>query len=118
MAANTIKSLQIELRQFVAERDWEQYHTPKNLACGISTEAAELLEIFLWKTPEESANISEEELKRVADELGDILIYLIRISDKLQLSLLDCAHQKLSKNQTRYPPERVRGSAKKYTEYQ
>lgn len=113
----SIHDLQVELRNFAKERDWEQFHTPKNLAMALIVEVAELLEHYQWLTPEESHNLDEKKLRQVDEELGDIQIYLVRMADLLGIDILDAATRKLEKNRRKYPAEKVRGSARKYTEY-
>lgn len=113
----SLHDLQIELRNFARERDWEQFHTPKNLAMALIVEAAELLEHFQWLTPEESQNLDGKQLQQVDEELGDIQIYLIRLADLLGIDILDAATRKLETNTKKYPAEKVKGSSKKYTEY-
>lgn len=110
--------LRDKLRVFAAERDWEQFHTPKNLSMAMMVEAAELLEHFQWLTPAESACLSAEKKQAVGEELADVLLYLTRLSDTLGIDLLDAALHKLDKNAQRYPADLVRGSNKKYSEYQ
>jgi NTP pyrophosphatase (non-canonical NTP hydrolase) len=105
------------LREFASERDWEQFHTPKNLAMALTVEVAELMEHFQWLTAEESAKLDEEQLTRVREEIGDVLIYLSRLADKLGIDALAAADEKLQKNEAKYPAETVRGKAKKYTDY-
>jgi NTP pyrophosphatase (non-canonical NTP hydrolase) len=107
------------LRKFAEDRDWEQFHTPKNLSMALSVEASELLEIFQWLSPEESKQIknSTENISRVKDELADILLYAIRLSDRLDINLNEAIEQKMIKNAQKYPADKVKGSAKKYTEY-
>ena len=106
-----------ELREFVKDRDWDQFQSPKNLAMALSVEAAELLEHFQWLTEDQSAKLPAEKQKQVAQEMSDILIYLVRLSDKLDIDLLMEAAEKLKLNAEKYPAEKVRGSAKKYNEY-
>jgi NTP pyrophosphatase (non-canonical NTP hydrolase) len=110
-------ALRDRLRTFVAERDWDQFHSPKNLASALSVEAAELLEHFQWITEAQSKNLPPEKLAAVRDEMADVLVYLVRLADKLEVDLLDAAAQKMAKNAKKYPADRVRGSMKKYTEY-
>ncbi len=105
-----------EIRRFNAERDWGVFHTPKNLSMGLSIEAAELMEHFLWLTGEESASVPAEQKSGIADELADILIYLINLSEVLGVDLLSAAREKLKKNGLKYPVDKSRGNAKKYTE--
>jgi dCTP diphosphatase len=112
-----IDDLAEELRAFVAERDWEKFHTPKNLAMALSVEVAELVEHFQWLTPEESEGLEETARVKVSDEIGDVLIYLVRLADKLGIDPLAAAEAKLRKNAEKYPAAKVRGKAKKYSEY-
>lgn len=103
---------------FAKERDWEQFHTPKNLAMALSVESSELVEHFQWLTEKQSFLENDLEKKNeVAEELADILTYLIRISDRLDINLCDALEKKIVKNAEKYPADRVKGSAKKYNEY-
>ena len=113
-----LEELKLALREFAAERDWEQFHTPKNLASALSVEAAELLEIFQWMTDVQSSSLSDEQLQEVADEISDVLMYLIRISDVLNIDLKNSVHLKFIKNKEKYPKEKVIGSSKKYNKYE
>lgn len=112
-----IKEIRDILREFVAERDWDQFHTPKNLAMALSVEAAELLEHFQWLTPEESSDLASDKQKLVAQEMSDIFVYLVRLADKLNIDLISETKEKLILNAEKYPAEKVKGSAKKYNEY-
>lgn len=116
MAEQSLQELAVHLRQFAAERDWDQFHSPKNLAMAMSVEAAELLEHFQWLTEEQSHSLPPEKLEQVREEIGDVLIYLTRLADRLGLDPLEAAFEKLDKNRAKYPVEKVKGSAKKYTE--
>jgi NTP pyrophosphatase (non-canonical NTP hydrolase) len=111
-----LTQLRDALREFAAERDWDQFHSPKNLASALSVEAAELLECFQWLTEEQSRNLTPEQLARVRDELADVLNYLVRLADKLDVNLLEAARAKMLENARKYPADRVRGSARKYSE--
>ena len=104
-------------RAFVAERDWGQFHSPKNLAMALAVEAAELVELFQWLTEEQSATPDERLRRRAAEELADVLWFLVRIADRLDIDLLQAAAEKLERNAVKYPAERVRGQARKYDEY-
>lgn len=113
----TLESLRHRLRRFADERDWDQYHSPKNLSMALIAEAAELVEHFQWLTEEQSSHLSSKKLGEVEQELADILIYLVRLADKLDIDLIDAAVRKIDANAKKYPAGLVRGSAKKYTEY-
>lgn len=108
--------LRDSVRTFAAERDWDQFHSPKNLASAMTVEAAELLEHFQWLTEEQSRTLSEEKRIKIAEELADVLIYLVRLADKLDVDLLAAAQRKLTLNAKKYPVDKARGSSKKYTE--
>ncbi len=112
-----LEELKQRLRVFVAERDWEQFHSPKNLAMALSVEASELVELFQWLKETESAAPDEKLRLRAAEELADVLWFLVRIADRLDIDLLAAAEAKFSKNEAKYPAERVRGQSKKYDEY-
>ena len=112
-----LRQLTARLRQFAAERDWEQFHTPKNLAMALSVEVAELVEHFQWLTVEQSQHLDAATLEKVREEIGDVLIYLVRLGDKLGIDLVDAAFAKLQQNERKYPADKVRGKAKKYSEY-
>ena len=113
--AEALNDLRDALRRFAAERDWDQFHAPKNLAMALSVEVAELLEHFQWISEEASKNLSAEQLADVREELADVLIYLVRLADKLDVDLLAAARDKLVLNAARYPVEKVRGNSRKYS---
>jgi NTP pyrophosphatase (non-canonical NTP hydrolase) len=104
------------LRQFAADRDWDQFHSPKNLASALSVEAAELLECFQWLSEEQSRNLTPAQLAQARDEMADVLNYLVRLADKLQVDLLEAAREKIQKNALKYPADKARGNAKKYSD--
>ena len=106
-----------KIKQFRQERDWGQYHSPKNLVMALSVEVAELVEHFQWLTQKESQNLPDEKLDQVRDEIGDILIYLANLSEKLGIDPVQAAHEKIEKNQKKYPAEIVKGKHSKYSEY-
>ena len=106
-----------KVRQFVVERDWDQFHSPKNLSMALIVEAAEMVEHFQWLTEEQSSNLSQEKLAEVEQELADIQVYLISLAEKLKLDLIAAVEKKLVLNAQKYPADQVRGSSKKYTEY-
>lgn len=104
-------------RVFAAERDWDQYHSPKNLSMALTVEAAELLEHFQWLTEQQSRDLPDEKKIAIEEEVADILLYLVRLSDQLGINIFDAAMRKIDANAAKYPAEQVRGSARKYTEY-
>jgi dCTP diphosphatase len=112
-----MKELIRELREFARERDWEQFHSPKNLAMALSVEVAEIVEIFQWLTEEESRHLSSKKKERVKEEIGDVMIFLANLADKLDIDPIEAARAKLKINRTKYPKELVKGKANKYTEY-
>jgi len=108
------------LGDFAKERDWEQYHTPKNLACALSVEASELLEIFQWKNIEQEKELFSKgntERKKVEDEISDIVTYAIRLCDVLDIDLEMVMKRKFKENEEKYPADQVKGSARKYDQY-
>ena len=116
--SDSIEQLDERLLRFARERDWEQFHSPKNLAMALAGEAGELLEHFQWLTEEQSENLPEEKKQAVAMELADILIYLVRLSQRLDIDLMDAAWRKISINEKRYPVEKVKGDARRAEEYE
>jgi dCTP diphosphatase len=111
-----LESLTDALRRFAAQRDWDQFHSPKNLAAALTVEAAELLEHFQWLTEEQSRNLTADKRMAVSHELADVLLYLLQIADKLQIDLVAAAEQKLELNASKYPVAQARGTSKKYSE--
>ncbi|MGE8453984.1 MAG: nucleotide pyrophosphohydrolase [Pseudomonadales bacterium] len=116
-SATNLVELRDELRLFAAERDWDQFHTPKNLASALSVEAAELLEPFQWLKTGELPELDTRKQEAIQYELADVLIYLVRLADKLDIDLLDAASKKLTHNRAKYPADKVRGDSRKYSEY-
>ena len=112
-----MKNLVIKLRDFAKERDWDQFHSPKNLSMALSVEVAEIVEHFQWATEKESFELNADKLEKVKDEIGDIFIYLLRLADKLEIDPLEAANQKLEKNKEKYPVHLVKGKSNKYTDY-
>jgi dCTP diphosphatase len=112
-----IPKLQERLREFAEQRDWKQFHSPKNLSMALIVEAGELAEHFQWLTQEESFNLSTEKLEAVGEELADIFVYLVRLADQLDIDLSQAVERKIGLNELKYPADKVRGSAKKYNEY-
>jgi dCTP diphosphatase len=117
MSKNELKTLQDELRTFSADRDWDQFHTPKNLATALNVEAGELLEHFQWLKDEESRNLPEPARQAVEEEIADVLLYLVRLADKLDVDLLEAARRKIELNAKKYPVELARGNATKHTKF-
>ena len=115
--SDALRALQQRVAAFAAERDWEPFHSPKNLAMALSVEAAELVEEFQWLTEEQSRALDAERRERVRLELADVFIYLLRLADRLDVDLLRAADDKIALNERKYPADRVRGDARKYTEY-
>ncbi len=104
------------LRDFAKEREWEQFHSPKNLASALTVEASELLEHFQWLTEEQSRSLTTQKTADVAAEAADVFLYLLQLCDKLQIDLVEAARTKLTVNAEKYPVSRALGSSKKYTE--
>ncbi len=111
---DTLLELREALRTFAAERDWERFHTPKNLAMALSGEAGEVIEHFQWLTPEDSAALPADQREEVALELADVLLYLVRLADVLGIDLGAAARRKLAINAARYPADKARGRSDKY----
>lgn len=117
-ATTTLAALREEMAAFVRERDWEQFHSPKNLSMSIAIEAAELMEHFQWLAPEESRRLAGELRNQVAEELSDIVLYALSLANAIDLDLSSAMRAKLEKNRLKYPAEQVRGKSHKYTHYQ
>ena len=116
LACNPLPPLVDALRAFAAERAWEQFHTPKNLACALSVEAAELLEHFQWLTEAQSQALTVGKKAEVAAEAADVFLYLLQLCDKLGIDLIAAAHAKMQVNAEKYPAALARGTAAKYTD--
>lgn len=114
---DSLARLNARLLAFARERDWEQFHSPKNLAMALAGEAGELLEHFQWLTEAQSAALDPDKRRAVAHELADILNYLVRLAERLDIDLIAAADEKLAINAARYPAERVRGDARRASEY-
>lgn len=118
-----IERITQRLREFAKERDWDQFHTPKNLVMALSVECSELVEHFQWLNTEETKILkienveTEKKREEIAEEVSDILFYLLRFSDVMNLDLQKAVEEKLKKNAKKYPAEKVRGNSKKYNEY-
>ena len=112
-----IEKIQERQRQFAKDRDWEQFHSPKNISMALMVEAAELLEHFQWLTEAASADLEPQKKADVADEIADVQIYLCRLADLLKIDMAEAVDQKMKKNEAKYPADKVQGLTKKYTEY-
>ncbi|WP_296810414.1 nucleotide pyrophosphohydrolase [Thiocapsa sp.] len=115
---DSLDQLNARLLAFARERDWEQFHSPKNLAMALAGEAGELLEHFQWLTEQQSVELSGDKKRQVAHELADILNYLVRLAERLDIDLLAAADEKIAINAARYPADRVRGDARRASEYE
>ena len=113
----SLEDLRSAISAFIRERDWEQFHSPKNLAMALSVEVAEIVEHFQWLTQEQSRNLPPEKLAEVRQEIGDVMIYLVELADKLGIDPVEAAKSKVEINGNKYPAELVKGKASKYTEY-
>lgn len=118
MAADSLEQLRRKLQGFAAARDWDQFHSPKNLAMALIAEAAELVEHFQWLNEEQSRRLDPAKREAVSQELADILIYLVRTADKLDVDLIAAAEKKMAINEMRYPADKVRGDARRASEYE
>lgn len=117
MSQDSLDNLNDRLLRFARERDWEQFHSPKNLAMALAGECGELLEHFQWLTEEQSASLDPDKNLEVGREMADILIYLIRLAERLDIDLLAAANEKVALNERRYPVNKVRGDARRASEY-
>jgi len=115
---DSLDDLSARLLAFARQRDWEQFHSPKNLAMALAGEAGELLEHFQWLTEEQSMDLPPQKRQEVAYELADILNYLLRLAERLDVDLIDAANRKIAINEQRYPADKVRGDARRASEYE
>lgn len=116
--ADSLAELRQKIDNFVNERDWAQFHSPKNLAMAMIVEAAELVEHFQWDTIEESYELSTEKRQEVANELADTFVYLLRLAEVTGIDLIQAANEKIALNAIKYPVEKSKGSNAKYTVYE
>lgn len=114
---DSLDELTASVRHFAQKRDWEQFHSPKNLSMALIVEAAELLEHFQWLSRQQSLELNDEQREAVAMEMADVLIYLVRMADRLDIDLLQAARKKIKINEKKYPVEQALGKADKYTRY-
>ena len=117
MSSDSLEQLDKRLLNFARERDWEQFHSPKNLSMALIAECAELVEHFQWLTEEQSMDLPDDKREAVSMELADILIYLIRTAERLDIDLIEAANRKITINESRYPAEQVKGDARRASEY-
>ena len=115
--SNDLHQIRDLVRSFVDERDWDQFHTPKNLSCALSVETAELLEHFQWLNTGQAEELGDAKLRAVRHEMADVLVYLVRLADKLGVDLGAAVQEKMVLNRAKYPADKVRGDARKYDEY-
>lgn len=114
--ADTLQDLATQLEKFARERDWQQFHSPKNLSSALVVEAAELLEHFQWMTEDQSRSMDSERRLAVASEMADVLLYLIQLAKAVDVDLVAAANEKLRVNGIKYPVDRAKGTSKKYDE--
>ncbi len=117
MSSSDLVAIRDMMRIFVAERDWDQFHTPKNLSSALSVEAAELLEHFQWLKAGDAGELGPDKHQAVKHEMADVLVYLVRLADKLDVDLAQAVEEKMVLNRAKYPADKVRGDARKYDEY-
>jgi len=114
---NELEEVRVLISNFAKERDWDQFHSPKNLSMALIVEAGELVEHFQWMKQSDSRALEKDKLEAVGEELADILVYLVRIAEQLDIDLISAVRKKMQSNEAKYPADMVRGSSKKYTEY-
>ncbi|MBJ7553413.1 nucleotide pyrophosphohydrolase [Marinomonas spartinae] len=117
MSVDSLEWLTIAMREFAKEREWDQFHSPKNLSMALAGETGELLDCFRWLTEEASYQLDAQQAQAVKEELADVLLFTVCLADKLDINLFEAAQEKMLKNESHYPADRVKGCAKKYTEY-
>jgi len=111
-----MKELIIKIRNFAQQRDWDQFHSPKNLAMALSVEVAEIVEHFQWLTQAESKNVDAAKLAAIKEEIADVMIYLTQLADRLGIDPVQAAEEKMRINEKKYPVDKVKGIAAKYTD--
>lgn len=112
-----MEELTKKLRVFAKKRNWEKFHSPKNLAMALSVEVAEIVELFQWMSEKQSKMLNKKMIGKLREEIGDVMIYLVKLADKFDIDVIDAAEKKLKINEKKYPAEIVRGKYKKYNEY-
>ena len=116
VTATTLQQLALRLQDFAQQRDWSQFHSPKNLASALIVEAGELLEHFQWLTEEQSRNLPADKKQAIAHEIADVLLYLVQIATALDVNLIEAANAKIAINEQKYPADQARGNSRKYDE--
>jgi len=111
-----LQELKQKLAEFIAERNWNQFHSPKNLAMALSVEASEIVEIFQWLTQEESYSLNSVKQEHLREEIGDVFLYLLNLAEKFQIDIVQAAKDKMVKNARKYPVEKSKNNMKKYNE--
>ncbi|TXI37241.1 MAG: nucleotide pyrophosphohydrolase [Methylophilus methylotrophus] len=114
---NNLEAIRNRLREFSDARDWDQFHSPKNLSMALSVEVSELVECFQWLTEDQSRSLTDEQLSDISDEIADVQLYLVLLADKLGIDISIAVDQKIKKNEEKYPADKVKGSSKKYDQY-
>lgn len=115
---DSLNNLKKQLQNFAKERDWDQFHSPKNLVMALSGEVGELAEHFQWLTEAQSISLDNTSCSAVADEIADVQLYLIRLADKLGIDIIEASNRKIRCNAEKYPVHKAKGSAKKYTQFE
>lgn len=114
---NNLEAIRNRLREFSDARDWDQFHSPKNLSMALSVEVSELVECFQWLTEDQSRSLTDEQLSDISDEIADVQLYLVLLADKLGIDISIAVDQKIKKNEEKYPADKVKCSSKKYDQY-
>ncbi len=114
---DSLKDLQVKIRKFCDDRDWDQFHNPKDLSISLSLEAAEVLEHFQWLSSTEMKSLSKVKINEVGDELADVFYWILLIANKLDINIVEAFNKKMLKNENKYPVEKSKGNSKKYTEH-
>lgn len=114
---NNLEAIRNRLREFSDARDWDQFHSPKNLSMALSVEVSELVECFQWLIEDQSRSLTDEQLSDISDEIADVQLYLVLLADKLGIDISIAVDQKIKKNEEKYPADKVKGSSKKYDQY-
>lgn len=117
MSNHDIDEIRAKLAQFAKDRDWDQFHSPKNLSMALSVEVSELMEHFQWLTEQQSKDLNNEAIEAISQEIADVQIYLLMLAEKLNINIFDSVVDKIKKNEAKYPADKVKGKSDKYTHY-